>query len=144
MKLVYSTGGREKYYKALNVRDCVTRAVAISNDMDYKEAYDLVKKYNKGDSPRNGVYTSVVPDIFKDLGWERVKVAEPEQENPVYFTGKEVPDQGVVVCQLTGHVTTVIDGVLYDTFNCTKSRKRYKLLDYWVRPEEERILIIID
>ena len=45
MKWIYDTGGREKYYKALNVKDCVTRAIAIANGMDYKETYMALKKY---------------------------------------------------------------------------------------------------
>lgn len=45
MKMVYATGGREKYYDAIKVGDCVTRAIANATGKDYKEVYDLVNSY---------------------------------------------------------------------------------------------------
>ena len=40
MKWIYNDGGRSKYYKATNVRDCVCRAIAIANNEDYKMVYN--------------------------------------------------------------------------------------------------------
>ena len=45
MQFVYSTGGREKYYNAIKVGDCVTRAICNATGKDYKEVYDLINSY---------------------------------------------------------------------------------------------------
>ena len=63
MELIYDTGGREKYYQALNVKDCVVRAIAIANQMDYKVTYNLVKKYNGGESAV-AVIDGVIHDTY--------------------------------------------------------------------------------
>ena len=47
MELIYSTGGREKYFKANVVGDCVCRAIANATGMDYKQVYDLINSYAK-------------------------------------------------------------------------------------------------
>ena len=39
MKWTYADGGRSKYFKAGNVRDCCVRAVANATGIDYKEVY---------------------------------------------------------------------------------------------------------
>ena len=46
MEFNYNDGGRIKYFKG-KTGDCVTRAIAIANDMDYKEVYDLINVYAK-------------------------------------------------------------------------------------------------
>ena len=43
MNIKYNDGGRSKYYKTSNVRDCVVRAIAIATNKDYKEIYNIVK-----------------------------------------------------------------------------------------------------
>ena len=40
MDFVYSTGGRENYFKKADVRDCVTRAIANATGIDYLEVYN--------------------------------------------------------------------------------------------------------
>ena len=47
MNHVYATGGREKYFKKLDVGDCVTRAIAIATGKDYKEIYDRINTLAK-------------------------------------------------------------------------------------------------
>ena len=73
MKWIYNDGGRSKYYKATNVRDCVCRAIAIANNEDYKMVYNTLKKYNHGESPRNGMYESVYSKLLKAWGWKQIK-----------------------------------------------------------------------
>ena len=59
MRFVYADGGRSKYYKADNVRDCVVRAIANATGRDYKEVYDELKVANGGKSCRNGTPKAV-------------------------------------------------------------------------------------
>lgn len=59
MEYNYNDGGRSKYFKAECVNDCVTRAIAIATERDYKEVYNEIKSI-VGYSPRNGI-------LYKDV-----------------------------------------------------------------------------
>ncbi len=128
MEWIYDTGGREKYYKALNVKDCVTRAIAIANGMDYKETYMALKKYNGGDTPRNGMYASVYSKMLEDLGWEYVSCSDAGQE--MFFREGLLPDEDVIICKIDRHLVTLIDGVIHDTYD-SSGKGNKKVLGYW-------------
>ena len=130
MEWIYDTGGREKYYKALNVRDCVTRAIAIANGMDYKETYMALKKYNGGDTPRNGMYASVYSKMLEDLGWEYISCSDDGQE--IFFREDTLPEKDVIICKIDRHLVAVIGGVIHDTFNSSGKGSK-KLLGYWIK-----------
>ena len=72
MRFVYSDGGRSKYFKAENVRDCVIRAVANATGKDYKEVYDEIKTFNNGKSCRNGTPKKVTKKYIESLGYKWV------------------------------------------------------------------------
>lgn len=48
---IYNDGGRSRYFKG-DAGDCVTRAIAIALNTDYKLIYDTNKKL-LGYTPRN-------------------------------------------------------------------------------------------
>ena len=135
MEWVYDTGGREKYYKAQNVRDCVTRAIAIANGMDYKETYMALKKYNGGESPRNGLFTFVYSKMLEDLGWEYISCNDDGQE--IFFREGQLPEKGTIICRIDKHAVAVIDGVIHDTFNSSGNGNR-KLLGYWRKRTQDK------
>lgn len=128
----YDDGGRSKYYKKKNVGDCVVRAIAIANNMDYKEIYQLVKKYNDGETPRNGVYKKVYFKLLADMGWQWIPCCGRgvEKQN-IHLREDELPD-GVVICRVSKHLTCVKDGVIFDTYNCSRGGKR-KVYGYWIK-----------
>lgn len=133
MEWVYDTGGRENYYKALNVRDCATRAIAIANGMDYKETYMMMKKYNGGESPRDGVYGFISSKMLTDLGWEYIEYKDKD----TYLADAEIPFDEIIICKLHGHLVAVVKGVVHDTWNILKSKKPKKLIGYWVKSGEK-------
>ena len=47
MEFVKTYGGREKYFKKVNVRDCVIRAICNATGLDYQEVYNTVKQYQE-------------------------------------------------------------------------------------------------
>lgn len=128
----YNTGGREKYYKALNVCDCVVRAIAIAEEWDYKFTYNFVWNYMDC-SPRNGVYNDTVETILKDLGWKKI-----HYDNVMPLTDFEIPD-GIIICGFgktpnnRRHVATVVDHVLNDTFDSFKDNRYKTITDYWTK-----------
>lgn len=133
MKWEYDTGGRENYFKKLNVGDCVVRAIAIANDLDYKVSYNLVKRYYHGNTPRNGVPTKVYGELLKDLGWKYVSFSGRGYKGKGKFLNeKSLPIDETIICRVSNHLTTVIDGVIHDTYDCSKSGTR-QVYGYWYR-----------
>lgn len=136
MKWIYNDGGRSKYYKATNVRDCVCRAIAIANNEDYKIVYNTLKKYNHGESPRNGMYESVYSKLLKAWGWKQIKC---EKKN-IHLNENEIPD-GIIICKIDRHLVAVKDKIIYDTWDCSKVRKGknkgqsdvVKVISYWIK-----------
>lgn len=88
----HNDGGRAKYFKG-STGDCVTRAIAIATNIDYKIVYDdlflankeyISKRNNKisralrnrhnGLSPRSGIFKDIYTKYLTDLGWKYVSL----------------------------------------------------------------------
>lgn len=140
MKLVYSTGGREKYFKTENVGDCVTRAICNATGKDYKEVYDRLKelektlrlgKHEKKGSVRDGTRMKVAKYyIEKELGWIHHSTMEYQKGVSMHLTEDEIP-MGNLIVDLSRHLTNVKDKVIYDTYDCSsKTYWDYDLQDF--------------
>lgn len=129
MEMVYATGGREKYYRTIKVGDCVTRAIANATGKDYKEIYDLVNIYAskdrgvKNSSARNGVSKDTIYRLLTDMGWTWVPTMFIGKGCQVHLNENELPS-GIIIVSVSKHLTCVKNGVLYDTFDCTRNGKR--------------------
>lgn len=117
-------GGRSQYFKGKNVGDCVTRAIAIVTGRDYKEVYDWVKS-KIGKTPRNGVPKKEVKKLLKELGGKWYPFMGIGTGCKSHLRFGEVPVTGKCICQLSHHVTVVIDGVINDTFHPGEDRCVY-------------------
>ena len=130
MKFVYSTGGREKYYDAIKVGDCVTRAICNATGRDYKEVYDLVNSYasrERGTSKstaRNGVSKDTTYRVLTDMGWTWVPTMFIGRGCQVHLNEKELPNDGIIIVSVSKHLTCVKNGTLYDTFDCSRGGRR--------------------
>lgn len=133
MQFVYSTGGREKYYNAIKVGDCVTRAICNATGKDYKEVYDLINSYaarehitkrkkTKSDA-RNGVSKDTVYRVLTDMGWTWVPTMFIGRGCQVHLKEGELP-MGTLIVSVSKHLTCVKDNVLYDTYDCTRGNSR--------------------
>lgn len=123
MKYKYNDGGRSKYFTAASVGDCVTRAVAIATNKDYKEVYDSITKI-VGYTPRNGVKHQDVKKVMKHFGgvWNaRMQIGTG---CTTHLCTNELPIHGHIICSLSKHVCAIIDGVLHDTYDCSRDGKR--------------------
>ena len=133
MEFVYADGGREKYYKAKNVGDCVTRAICNATGKDYKEVYDAINKLAKDErtskrkkgksSSRNGVYRDTSKKYIESLGWVWVPTMTIGSGCKVHVRADELP-KGTLILKLSSHLTCVKDGVLYDTYDCSRDGTR--------------------
>ena len=112
------------------VGDCAVRAVSVALDIDWEQAYALLAAmgYAMGDMPssdavwgavlrQNGFYRQSIPDTCPDC----YTASDFASEHPV----------GVYVLGFGGHVATVRDGVLYDSWNSLQELPQY----YWFRKE---------
>ena len=142
MDFVYCDGGRSNYFKAENVGDCVTRAICNATGKDYKEVYDalnaLSKKERKGkrkkgvSSSRNGVYKQTINKYLDSIGWVWHPTMQIGSGCTVHLCSEELPS-GVLIVSVSKHLTCVKDGVLYDTYDCTRDGTRC-VYGYWSAP----------
>ena len=133
MEWVYDDGGRSRYFKAEHVGDCVCRAIAIATGRDYREVYDDINELARGErtgkrkrgvsSARNGVYKGTIRKLMESYGWEWVPTMQIGQGCKVHLRAEELPS-GPLVVNVSKHTTAVVDGVLHDTYDCSRDGTR--------------------
>lgn len=102
-----------------SVGDCSIRAVAKALDIDWETSFNLVSDnaYAMGDMPssdsvwgavlrQNGFYRSTIPNRCPDC----YTAEDFCRDNP----------RGVFVLGFGGHVATVVDGNIYDSWDSSK------------------------
>ena len=139
MEFVYSDGGRSNYFKAEKVGDCVTRAIANATGIDYKEIYDALNNLAKSErktkrkrsvsSSRNGVYKDTFKKYLESKGYKWIPTMQIGSGCKVHLKADELPD-GVLIVSLSRHLTCVKDGVIYDTYDCSRDETRC-VYGYW-------------
>lgn len=136
MKFIYDDGGRSKYFKGKNaVGDCAIRAIAIATGYDYKKVYDDLKRLNGGKSCRNGTPKKVDKEYLIQLGWEWHPTMLVGQGCKVHLNEKELP-QGILIVSVSKHLTCVINGVIHDTYDCSRGGNRC-VYGYWINPLDD-------
>jgi len=132
-------GGRSTAGYRGNAGDCATRAIAIATDRPYREVYDLVNSYASNErtgrrkrgksNARKGVYIRTMRKIMADLGWTWNSAMHIGSGCSMHLRADEVPE-GRVIVRLSRHHAAVIDGVLYDTHDCSREGTRC-VYGYW-------------
>ena len=135
MRFIYSDGGRSKYFKAQDVGDCAIRAIAIATGKDYLEVYNALKALNGGKSCRNGTPKKVDKAYIRSLGWNWVPTMTIGSGCHVHLNQSELPS-GTLIVQVSGHLTCVKDGVIYDTYNPSRDGERC-VYGYWMKGENQ-------
>jgi hypothetical protein len=140
MKFNYNDGGRSKYFKG-EANDCVCRAVAIASGKDYKEIYDRINELAKKEritknrktrsSARDGVYKVTSSKLLKELGFKFVATMGIGTGCKVHLKADELP-KGTIICKVSTHLVAVIDGVINDTYDCSRDETRC-VYGYWIK-----------
>lgn len=134
MKFVFSDGGRSKYFKAENVGDCVTRAICNATGRDYKEVYRAINSMAKAErtekhrggkrsSSRDGVFKETWKRYLDSIGWVWHPTMKIGSGCQIHLREDELP-KGKLIVSVSKHLTCVKDGVLYDTYDCSRNGTR--------------------
>ena len=111
-----------------SVGDCAVRAVAKALDTDWETAYALIAKngFLMSDMPASD---SVWGSVLRMHGFHRKGI--PNGCPDCYTADDFCRDNphGVYVLGFGGHVATVVDGDLYDSWNSSKEIPQY----FWYR-----------
>lgn len=112
------------------VGDCSVRAIAKALDIDWETAYALIVSngFAMGDMPSSD---SVWGSILRQNGFYRKSIPNT---CPDCYTAKDFcmdHPRGTYVLGFGGHVATVVDGNIYDSWDSSQLIPQF----YWYRKE---------
>lgn len=114
-----------RYYnahpKGLIVSDCVKRAISRAANMDYMEVQRELNRYKKvtGAKTYNSDYN---PHRYVKNILHGVKMSFPAIKGQKRMNGKtfsETYTKGSYILNMAGHWSCCVDGVIYDTWDCS-------------------------
>lgn len=133
MKFVYNDGGRADAGFKGDAGDCVCRAIAIATERPYREVYDLINTFAKSErtgkrkrgksNARTGVYKNTIRKVMEHYGWEWIPTMHIGSGCTVHLRDGELPN-GRLVVNVSKHSVAVIDGVINDTYDCSRGGTR--------------------
>ena len=113
--------------------DCVTRAIAIATGKDYLEIYNIInelakkekitEKKKKKSNARTGVYKDTYKKYLESLGWKWYPCMQIGSGCTTHLRKEELPS-GTIICRLSRHLVCVKDGVINDTYDCSRGETR--------------------
>lgn len=139
LPFVYDDGGREAAGFRGQTDDCVTRAIAIATRLPYREVYDDLNAVATRERPRNGkkrssartgVGRATYDRYLLGLGWVWVPTMAIGTGCTVHLCADELPEDGRLIVRVSKHMTTVVDGWLHDTYDCSRDGTRC-VYGYW-------------
>jgi hypothetical protein len=118
--------------------DCVTRAIAIATESDYRKIYDDLAKLNaeRGSprSARNGIWRADYQKYLEQLGWTWTPTMGIGTGCQVHLRADELP-AGRIIVRLSRHVAAVVNGVLHDTYDSSRDGTRC-VYGYFTRADQ--------
>ena len=148
IKFKYNDGGRKEAGRKGDTGDCVTRAIAIASELPYQEVYDVLAQGNgtqrnsscdkkkRSRTASNGI--NVRRKWFKDymasIGFKWTPTMFIGSGCKVHLKSDELP-KGRLVVTVSKHYTTMIDGVINDTWDPSREGTRC-VYGYWSKEEK--------
>lgn len=142
MEFVFNDGGRAAAGFKGHTGDCVVRSICIATGLPYKQVYDDINnlsnhlhsgwrrvktaygtKWVKSSASRTGVKKDVYQQYLKSLGWAWHPTMGIGTGCKVHLKSDELPS-GSIIVSLSGHLAAVINGVLNDTYDCSRNETR--------------------
>lgn len=134
---VLNDGGRSAAGYQGNAGDCVARSIAIAAQLPYKTVYDRLALGNQKDcgikSARNGIFTRKkwFKDYMVSIGFKWIPTMSIGSGCKVHLNANELP-KGNVIARVSKHYVAVIDGVINDTYDCSRDGNRC-VYGYWIK-----------
>jgi hypothetical protein len=138
---VKDDGGRKATGFSGQTGDCTCRAIAIVTGMSYEQVYAELKEIalterrskrrKKRSHPRTGMFKATTRRYLTSLGLRWVPTMQIGQGCTVHLRRDELPQKGRLVLSLSKHAAAVIDGVLHDTYDCSRGGTRC-VYGYWI------------
>ena len=103
--------------KGLNTSDCVVRAISKAFDNDYLETR---RELNRAKRELDFQSYKDTKFLYKHLeDYERIilKAVRGEPRTKGYDFAEMYP-KGTYILKMAGHISVMIDGVIYDTWDC--------------------------
>lgn len=128
LPFVFDDGGRsEAGYRGV-ADDCVVRAVTIATGLPYADVYAAIARGvgseggSTGATARNGVHTNRkwFRSYMRDLGFQWVPTMQVGKGCSTHLVQDELP-VGRLVVRVSKHVCAVIDGVIRDTHDPSRT-----------------------
>lgn len=130
-------GGRAEAGFKGRTGDCGTRALAIATGTPYREVYDeahaAIKEHRararnkrvktRSTSPRDGMPTKVMDRLAAAHGGIWVPTMTIGSGCQTHVLASELPP-GRLILRLSKHYAAFVDGVLHDTFDCSRAGTR--------------------
>lgn len=133
MDFVFHDGGRAAAGYKGSTGDCVTRSIAIATGKTYQEVYGALnhlalserigKRKRKRSNSESGVFRKTYQRYLELLGWRWTSTMAIGSGCKVHLRASELP-RGALLVKVSRHLTAVIDGVIYDTHNCSRGGTR--------------------
>jgi len=129
---VRSDGGRAEAGFKGSANDCVVRSIAIVTRIPYTLVYDKlnviaeherIRKRARRSNSRTGVYRWTYEKFLFELGYSWFPTMRIGSGCKVHLRYGELP-QGRLIVAVSRHMTAVIDGVVYDTYNPSRDGTR--------------------
>lgn len=106
-----------EYYNAnplgRNVNDCSVRAISLAEGISWDEAYIKLAEFAR----QEGITFSETEFIDKYLDEHYEAYCNPQRINFTVGDFLDLQLEGHWLITMSGHITCVIDGVCYDTFD---------------------------
>lgn len=114
-----------------SVGDCAVRAISKALDIDWESAYVMIciNGYSMGDMPSSD---SVWGSVLRQNGFYRLNIPN---SCPECYTAEDFCrdySKGTYVLGFGGHVATVKDGILYDSWDSSQEIPQFM----WYRKEK--------
>ena len=151
LKFRLNDGGRTEAGFKGRAGDCVVRSIAIVTGSPYQKIYNDLYEANrlfriasktklakslkkKNDSPRTGTHRAVLKKYLYKLGWNWTPTMFVGQGCKVHLKKEELP-RGTLIVSCSKHITVVKDGVLHDTYDCSRNGTRC-VYGYWTKSDQ--------
>lgn len=115
------------------VGDCAVRAISVAFDIPWDRAFDILAEDAKimGDMPSSD---SVWGAVLRRMGFVRSTIPDDCPDCYTVADFAEDHPRGVYVLGIGGHVVTVVDGDIYDSWDSSNEIPIY----VWHRDRERR------